>query len=215
MKLSLVNIVSVVMGIFIFLLSVTFHECCHGFLAYRFGDRTAKDSGRLTLNPLKHIDPFWTVLLPVLLFVSTRGRFAIGMARPVPVNFLNLRNPKRDMIWVAAAGPLANFFLASVLAFLFKWRVTEALPPLQLLFLYAAYFNIGLGVFNLIPVPPLDGSRILTGLLPRRLASFYLRLEPFGFLIVLAFYFTGAIYGILLPAIGFFCQILGLPKIQW
>lgn len=206
--MNLAGFLSIALAAFVFLTSVVFHECCHGLVADRLGDHTARDAGRLTLNPLKHLDPFWTVLLPALLFISTHGQFAIGMARPVPVNFLNLRNPRRDMILVAAAGPLANFTLAGVLAFFFR---LSGAP----LFLYAAYFNIGLGFFNLVPIPPLDGSRILTGLLPRPLALLLLRLEPFGFLIVLALYFTGAIYWILIPGIDFFCQILGIPKIHW
>lgn len=195
------------LGVFVFLVTVTMHEYCHGLLADRLGDPTAREAGRLTLNPLRHIDPFWTVLLPALLFFSTRGEFVIGMARPVPVNFLNLRNPKRDMIWVAAAGPLANFSLAVFLAVLFKFY------PLPF-FLYAVYFNLGLGIFNLIPIPPLDGSRILTGLLPTFLAVPYLKLEPFGFLLVLALYFSGLLYTILLPGIHFFCKMLGIPTLQ-
>ncbi len=196
------------LGGVIFLVSVTLHEYCHGFWADRLGDRTAREAGRLTLNPLKHIDPFWTVLLPALLFISTRGSFAIGMARPVPVNFLNLKHPKRDMIWVAFAGPLANFFLAGCLAFLYRIFPVE-------FFLYATYFNLGLGLFNLIPIPPLDGSRILTGLLPLPWAAAYVRLERFGFLLVLTLYFSGALYWILVPGMNFFCQVLGLPPLRF
>lgn len=202
------SILYLAFGVFIFLISVTLHECCHGFLADRLGDRTARNLGRLTLNPLKHIDPFWTVLLPLLLFISTRGQFAIGMAKPVPVNFLNLGNPRRDMIWVAAAGPLANFLLAGLLALGFKFF------PFSL-FLYACYFNLALGVFNLIPVPPLDGSRILTGLLPLSWAKIFLRLEPYGFILVLVLYFTGLIYWILAPLLDFFCKLLEIPQIKW
>lgn len=206
--MDLGHLTTLALGVLVFLLSVTLHECCHGFLADRLGDRTAREAGRLTLNPLRHIDPFWTVLLPLLLFISTRGQFAIGMAKPVPVNFLNLRHPKRDMIWVAAAGPGANFLLAALLSLLFK------LYPLSL-FLYAAYFNLGLGLFNLIPVPPLDGSRMVTGLLPNALARHYLRLEPFGFLIVLALYFTGMIYWIITPGMDLLCRLLGIPRLIW
>jgi Zn-dependent protease len=206
--MTLVGFLTVASAVAIFLVTVTVHEYCHGLLANRLGDPTARDAGRLSLNPLRHIDPFWTVFLPLLLFISTRGQFAIGMAKPVPVNFVNLRNPKRDMIWVAAAGPAANFFLAAVLAFLFR------LYPFQIL-LYAIYFNVGLGVFNLIPIPPLDGSRILLGLLPASLASLYVRLEPFGFLIVLVLYFSGALYAVLIPGIHLVCALLGIPKIQF
>ena len=205
--MNLTELFYILLGIFIFLMSVTLHEYCHGFLADRLGDHTARDRGRLTLNPLRHIDPFWTVFLPMLLFFSTRGQFAIGMARPVPVNFSNLRNPKRDMVWVGAAGPLANFALASVLTFLFKFYPAKFL-------LYAIYFNLGIGVFNLVPIPPLDGSRILTGLLPVKLARYYMQLEPFGFLIVLALYMTGWLYLAILPGIHLLCRILGIPALE-
>ena len=197
----------ILFGILIFLMTVTIHEYCHGLLADRLGDHTARNAGRLSLNPLRHLDPFWTVFLPLLLFVSTRGQFAIGMAKPVPVNFLNLRNPKRDMIWVGAAGPAANFFLAAVLAFCYHFY------PFQLI-LYAIYFNLGIGVFNLVPIPPLDGSRILTGLLPRPWARYYIRLEPFGFMIVLALYMSGWLYGVILPGIRLLCRVLGVPEVQ-
>lgn len=195
-------------SISIFLLTVTAHEYCHGFLADRLGDHTARDAGRLTLNPFKHIDLFWTVLLPVTLYISTKGQFVVGMAKPVPVNFMNLRNPKRDMIWVAAAGPLANFTLAALLSLIFKHY------PLGI-FLYTIYFNIGLGLFNLIPVPPLDGSKILTGLLPLPLAIQYLRLEPFGFILVLALYFSGVLHWLLIPGFQFFCRLLNIPSVQF
>lgn len=204
-----------VLGVFIFLVTVTLHEYCHGFLADKLGDPTARDAGRLTLNPLRHIDPFWTVLFPVLLFISTSGQFVMGMARPVPVNFMNLRNPRRDMIWVAVAGPLANFLLAGVLAFLFRVAGTYGHLTLQTFLLYAVYFNLGLAIFNLIPIPPLDGSRIVTGLLPFSLATRYLLLEPFGFLIVLLFYFTGLLHALVLPGIRFFCKILGVPILNF
>lgn len=204
--MDLRGIFYITVGVFIFLISVTFHEYCHGLLAHQLGDNTAKDAGRLTLNPLKHIDPFWTVFLPLMLFISTHGRFAIGMAKPVPVNFYNLRNPKRDMIFVAAAGPLANFAIAAGLTLLLRiW-------PYDFI-LYAIYFNIGIGVFNLVPIPPLDGSRILTGLLPRPWDRYYIQLEPFGFIIVMALYLTGGLYGIILPFIRLICRLLGVPEV--
>ena len=195
-------------GIIVFLLTVTLHEFCHGLVAYRLGDPTAKLAGRLTLNPLKHIDPFWTVLLPALLFFSTGGRFAIGMAKPVPVDFTRLRRPKRDMIWVALAGPAANIFLAAILNLFFK--LTD-----NALWLYAIYFNLGLAMFNLIPIPPLDGSRVLAGLLPERLALPYLRMEPYGFMIVLIFYFSGLLFALMVPAVNLFCRLFQIPPLPF
>ncbi|MBI4971998.1 MAG: site-2 protease family protein, partial [Candidatus Omnitrophica bacterium] len=141
---------AIALFIFIFLMTVVLHELAHGLVAYALGDRTAAKMGRLTLNPLKHIDPLWTVLLPLLLYLL--GLPIIGMAKPVPVNFLNLKNPKRDMIWVAAAGPITNLLLASVLVLFYKMSGTTEF------ILYCVYFNLGLAMFNLLPIPPLDGS---------------------------------------------------------
>ena len=191
----------------LFLISLVFHEVCHGIVANWFGDPTAKQAGRLTLNPLKHLDPFWTILLPGLLFLATGGKFAIGMAKPVPVDFSRLENPKQDMILVGAAGPFANLGLAVVLSFFLKRFGGEFL-------LYAVYFNLGLAVFNLIPIPPLDGSRVLAGFLPGRLAYQYLRVEPYGFLIILFLYFTHSLSHLVIPGINFFCRLLGVPPLE-
>lgn len=190
----------------IFLITVTFHEFCHGLLADRLGDHTAREAGRLTLNPFRHVDPFWTVLFPLFLFFSTRGQFAIGMAKPVPVNFMNLRHPRRDMILVALAGPAANLILAGGLASLLRIFPNGFL-------LGAVYFNLGLAVFNLIPVPPLDGSRVLLGMLPLALARLYARVEPYGFLIVFVLYFVGIIHALVVPGINGFCRLLNVPPI--
>ena len=190
----------------IFLMTVVFHEFAHGLVAYLNGDPTAKQAGRLTLNPLKHIDPFWTVFLPALMFFSTGGRFAIGMAKPVPVDFARLHHPKKDMVWVGLAGPLANFIFAGVLNIFFRLFEHPFL-------LYGIYFNLGLGIFNMVPIPPLDGSRVLAGLLPAPYAVRLLRLEPYGFLIVLGLYFTGVLSRIILPLMDFFCAAMGLPQI--
>ena len=200
------NFFQISVWVLFFLMSVVIHEVCHGLVAGWLGDPTAKMSGRLTLNPLRHVDPFWTVLLPGLLYLSTHGRFAIGMAKPVPVDFSRLRNPKRDMIWVALAGPGANIALAALFSFLWKFSGFE-------LILYGAYFNLGLAMFNLVPIPPLDGSRIAAGILPITLARYYMKLEPIGFLIVLLAYMSGVLSYFIFPAVDFFCRVLQIPSL--
>ena len=190
----------------LFLISIILHELCHGVVAYQLGDATAKEQGRLTLNPFKHLDLFWSVLLPGLLFFSTRGRFAIGMAKPVPVNFSRLRHPKRDMVAVALAGPLANLVLAGGMSLLWKlWGVE--------FFLYAVYFNLGLALFNLIPIPPLDGSRILAGMLPMPWTIQLFRVERFGFLVILALYFTGFLSFFVIRGVDLLCHFLQVPSL--
>lgn len=193
--------------ILIFIMSVVFHEVSHGAVAFIRGDRTAKALGRLTLNPIKHIDWFWTVIFPAILFISTHGRFMIGMAKPVPVNFANLKHPKTDMIWVSLAGPFANLIFAQFLLVAF-WLSGF------IIFLLGVYFNLGLMVFNLLPVPPLDGSRVVAGILPYPLDKRYLMLEPFGFIIVLILYFTGLLYAWVIPAMTFVASFLGVPRLE-
>ncbi len=185
-------------------MAMVFHEVAHGVVAAWLGDPTARDRGRLSLNPLKHIDPFWTVLFPALLFISSHGHFMIGMAKPVPVNYARLQSPKRDMIWVALAGPVTNFLLAGIFAFL--WKVTG-----QPFFLLGVYLNLGLGLFNLVPIPPLDGSRVLAGILPYPWVRHYLWLEPYGFLIVFLLYVSGILFRLLMPALDFACRLLEVP----
>ena len=198
-----------IMTILILLMAMTIHEVSHGFVAHRLGDDTAKRAGRLTLNPLRHIDPFWTVLLPALLYFTTGGRFMIGMARPVPVDFSKLRNPRPDMICVALAGPLANIAMAAVLAFFYG--ITNNAQVL-----YGIYLNLGLGVFNLLPIPPLDGSRVVGGLLPREWAIPYFKAERFGFLLILFFYITGFLMPCVRIGIDLFCRLFRVPSLtQW
>ena len=175
------------------LFAITVHEAAHGYAARHFGDNTAWMLGRITLNPLKHIDPLGTIAMPLLLLFATSGAFLFGYAKPVPVNFGQLRHPKRDMIWVALAGPGANLVMA-VCWVLFGYFLV-ALGVEERFFLEMAraglLVNLVLFALNMFPLPPLDGGRILVGLLPLRQAMTVSRIEPFGFFIVLALVLTG------------------------
>lgn len=179
------------------MIAMSVHEFAHGWVAYKLGDTTARDSGRLTLNPLAHIDPIGTILLPLSLLIATGGRFVFGAAKPVPINYSALRNPKRDVIWVGASGPLVNLAFALVLSL--AWRMTPAGAVINFLLLQLILINIVLGIFNLVPIPPLDGSRILMGLLPRELSFAYASIEPWGFIIVLALVWMGLFEFIVWP----------------
>ncbi len=159
------------------------HEYAHGFVAHKLGDNTAKYMGRLTFNPLAHIDLFGTIILPLMLLL-TSSPVVFGYAKPVPVNFYNLRNPKKDMIWVGLAGPLANFIVAA-LTFLILLTGFIGHSGVLGFLVTVMIINLVLGVFNLIPIPPLDGSRILMGLLPRKLAVLYARITPMHGMIIL------------------------------
>jgi Zn-dependent protease len=184
------------------LLAITLHEAAHGFVANKLGDPTAKRLGRLTLNPIAHIDIFGTILIPIFLFVTTG--FVIGYAKPVPVNFANLRNPKRDMVYVAGAGPGVNLLLALACGILFRALLyffpahtlsssspfgngltASIMVPILLMLIAGVKWNVLLALFNMFPIPPLDGGRVMVGLLPDRQSRFLSQLEPFGFLIVM------------------------------
>ena len=191
------------------LISLTVHEVAHGWTAYHFGDPTAKLMGRLRLNPIAHIDPFGTILLPIFLILV--GAVPLGWAKPVPVNFSYLRNPKRQMIWVAAAGPLANLTLATLLAVFIHQNWILSHPFLTEVLTFWATMNIGLAVFNILPLPPLDGSRILLGLLPPKGAVVVARLESLGFLFILLLWGTGFFGNTLFPIIRFVAAFLRLP----
>jgi Zn-dependent protease len=168
-------------------IAITFHEAAHGFVAHRLGDSTAWERGRVTFNPLKHIDPFGTLILPAMLLFS-HSPFLFGYAKPVPVNFSALRNPRIDMVWVALAGPGTNIFLALLAALGF--HVLDYLPPNAGQWVFdnlknALVINVVLAVFNMLPIPPLDGGRVAVGLLPKALAVPLSRLEPWGMLILI------------------------------
>lgn len=198
------------------LMAITCHEVSHGFVADKLGDNTARSMGRLTLNPLKHLDIFGTLMVFIV---------GIGWAKPVPVNFNNLRHPKRDMIWVAAAGPVTNFALATFSAVVMRGLVAagEGLPdssplqlmldPVVLMLAFSVYINLLLAIFNLIPVPPLDGGRVAVGLLPYRQAAAYARIEPFGMIIIiLLVFFTNAFGYVISPLLNMAIHLLAGPQ---
>lgn len=200
------------------LLAITLHEAAHGYVARYFGDPTADLAGRITLNPLKHIDPVGTVLVPAgILGLSTlfgAGGILFGWARPVPVDFGRLRRPKADMLWVAAAGPFMNLIMALGWALLFKIAVSTAhtayTVPMMKMADAGMQINGVLMLLNLLPIPPLDGGRIAVSLLPDRLAWQFSRLEPYGFPILLVLLFTGVLGSILGPLLAVFRYFLAL-----
>jgi Zn-dependent protease len=198
-----------------FVFSVILHEIAHGWIAEKFGDPTARNAGRLTLNPIPHIDLIWTIIMPVTLYISTGGSFVVGGAKPVPINPNNFRNPKRDMALSSLAGPGANIVIAifcaillrlilPLLSSLFPEDIWQPIAlPIELMLSYAAFISIVLAVFNMIPIPPLDGSRILYWLLPDKLAMQYYRLERFGLIILLALIAFRVISAIMWPIISY------------
>ncbi|MCZ2407771.1 MAG: site-2 protease family protein [Burkholderiales bacterium] len=203
------------------LFAITVHEAAHGYAARHFGDHTAAMMGRITLNPLKHIDPMGTILMPLLLYFATSGAFLFGYAKPVPVNFSNLRKPKQHMVWVALAGPASNFAQAVLWAVLLVLLLGMGLQERFFIEMARAgvLVNLVMWAFNLFPLPPLDGGRILVGLLPWRQAQMLSRIEPWGFFIVMALVIAG-IVGTLwlrpLMALGYgIINLLLLPLTAW
>jgi len=200
----------IVVQIIAFAIAISFHEAAHAWSADKLGDPTAKLLGRVTMNPLKHIDPVMTVLFPAMLIMA--GLPPFGAAKPVPVDTQNLADPKRDHAWIAAAGPISNLILAAgsilLLRVLMAEPVRALIPgaifaPLGLLLHASLIINLLLATFNMIPLPPLDGSWVLSALLPGPVAAFYRKLQPYGFVILIALMYTGALSVIFRPVIAF------------
>ncbi|OGU07575.1 MAG: peptidase [Geobacteraceae bacterium GWC2_58_44] len=198
------------------LMAITCHEVSHGYIADKLGDNTARSLGRLTLNPIKHLDILGTLMIFVV---------GIGWAKPVPVNYNNLRHPKRDMMWVAAAGPITNFTLALLSALVMRVLVYAGsgipsgsflatfLDPITLMLAFSIYINLLLGIFNLIPVPPLDGGRVAVGLLPQGPSMALARIEPFGMIVIIALvFFTDVFSYVISPALSFAVHLVAGPQ---
>jgi Zn-dependent protease len=186
--------------------AITLHEAAHGYAARHFGDMTAYQAGRITLNPMRHVDPMGTIIVPILILIASQGRYAFGWAKPVPVNFSHLHNPKRDMLWVAAAGPASNLLMAVAWAFVIK--AMHGVPPnyftepVLLMARGGIVINAVLMVLNLLPLLPLDGGRIAVSLLPHGLAYRFAKMEPYGMIILLALMFLGVLNFVMLPFVN-------------
>lgn len=208
------DIQKIVVSILPILIAITFHEVSHGFVANKLGDPTAKFMGRLTLNPIVHIDLIGTIIMPVMLFIFSNGQFVFGYAKPVPINPMNFKDPKRDMAISAAAGPITNILLAILSQLILSLVIDPAIAlqpgsigikvliPLKLMFEFSILINIVLAVINLIPIPPLDGGRVLVGFLPHKQAVSYSRIEPYGFIIVIILLLTGIAHILIYPIIA-------------
>jgi len=216
MELSLIQKIAVFALPVIF--AITLHEAAHGYVARFFGDMTAAAAGRITANPLKHIDPVGTILVPLVILLTSKllggGMILFGWAKPVPVNFGRLRRPKQDMLWVAAAGPGVNFVMAVFWALMIQLGhalgSSFASAPLMMMGAAGVFINVILMALNLIPLPPLDGGRIAVSLLPMKQAMQFARLEPYGLFILLGLMFTGILGIILWPLISVFIGLTAL-----
>lgn len=196
-----------IISIAAFIIVIVVHEIAHGLSAYWMGDPTAKDAGRLTLNPLVHADPVGSILLPFLLVVSN-SPVVFGWAKPVPINPLNFRQPRKGLLITSLAGPGSNFLLAALFALLFKTGLFAPHSVMWTFLLSGVMVSLVLGVFNLIPIPPLDGSNVLMALLPRSMMRYYVMLERYGFIILIAMLYLGLLNRVIFPLVSFFSKIL-------
>lgn len=204
------------------LFAVTLHEVSHGLVAYRLGDPTAKIAGRLTLNPVSHIDIFGTILMPIMLYMFTDGRFVFGYAKPVPINPYNFKNPRRGMAIAAAGGPAMNILLVIISVVLLKLMIISAsafasdaiaesiIKPVILMLTASISINLILAIFNMLPIPPLDGGRVIVGLLPHKQAMALSKVEPYGMIIVILLAATGIAGYIISPFLQLFISLIGL-----
>lgn len=194
------------------LFAITIHEVAHGWVAAKLGDKTAWMLGRLTLNPFKHIDPIGTIVVPAFLYFTSG--FIFGWAKPVPINYNALRSPKYDMLWVAIAGPVSNFIMAFLWLLLLVFSINASIRFLIEMAQVGIYINLLLAVLNLLPLPPLDGGRVMSALLPNSLAYQYNQLEPFGLFILLGLLFLGVFQNLILPIVQsiqqFMLNVVGL-----
>ena len=205
---------NIALGAIPVLFAITLHEAAHGYVARHFGDMTAYNAGRISLNPLRHIDPVGTIFLPLLMYWATSGSFVFGWAKPVPVNFAALRRPKQDMLWVAIAGPASNLAMALGWAFLYKMGLlfpeNYFAEPILGMAMFGININIVLMVLNLLPLPPLDGGRVAVSLLPHRQAFQLAKIEPYGMFILIFLAITPVLSLILSPLIELVFKLLSL-----
>ncbi len=208
------RIVVLLFSLVVLLFSIIIHECAHGLAAERRGDPTARMQGRITLNPIPHLDPIGSILLPgIMILMSLFGGslFMFGWAKPVPINPYNLNNPKRDMMWIGLSGCAANFGIALVLSLLARILVTTPVSLGAVILFFGVSINLILAFFNLIPIPPLDGSKIVTGILPERYAYTFSRIEPFGFIILFILLLGGALNFLFLSVARLAAILTGMP----
>lgn len=204
---------TIILGFFILIYSVILHEIAHGYIAERLGDPTARNAGRLTLNPIPHIDPIMTIAIPAFLFISAQifgGGILFGAAKPVPINPLYFDDPKKDTALVSLAGVITNFALAGIAAILYNIG-GSGMPIVATALQFMVLINLLLGVFNLIPIPPLDGSKVLASLLPKNAAQTLLSLEPFGFILILGLFFFSGFGGLIGRLVATLMGVLNVP----